>query len=104
MLVPDPPDGTTNFIHSNPQICTILGYMVDKVLTGGQQSRNIYQEVQFAIVHNPILDQTWTAQKGQVSRLHRVKDVLLSISLTRELSVTARGSMSPAVRRWTSAS
>lgn len=48
----DPIDGTTNFIHSNPQICTILGYMVDK-------------EVQFAIVHNPILDQTWTAQKGQ---------------------------------------
>ena len=30
------------------------------------QTRNIYQEVQFAIVHNPILDQTWTAQKGQV--------------------------------------
>ena len=27
----DPIDGTTNFIHSNPQICTILGFMVDKV-------------------------------------------------------------------------
>jgi fructose-1,6-bisphosphatase/inositol monophosphatase family enzyme len=24
-------DGTTNFISSNPQICTILGFMVDKV-------------------------------------------------------------------------
>ena len=27
----DPIDGTTNFIHSNPQICTILAFMVDKV-------------------------------------------------------------------------
>ena len=27
----DPIDGTTNFISSNPQICTILGFMVDKV-------------------------------------------------------------------------
>ena len=29
----DPIDGTTNFIHSNPQICTILAFMVDKVRT-----------------------------------------------------------------------
>eukprot|EP00092_Neocalanus_flemingeri_P010456 GFUD01011267.1.p1 GENE.GFUD01011267.1~~GFUD01011267.1.p1 ORF type:complete len:278 (+),score=82.81 GFUD01011267.1:111-944(+) len=48
----DPIDGTTNFISSNPQICTILGFMVDK-------------EVQFGIVYNPILDQLWTARKGQ---------------------------------------
>lgn len=48
----DPIDGTTNFIHTNPQICTILAYMVDK-------------EVQFGIVYNPILNQTWTARKGQ---------------------------------------
>ena len=27
----NPPDGTTNFVHSNPQICTILGFMVNKV-------------------------------------------------------------------------
>ena len=27
----DPIDGTTNFIHSNPQICTILAFMVNKV-------------------------------------------------------------------------
>ena len=26
----DPIDGTTNFVSSNPQICTILGFMVDK--------------------------------------------------------------------------
>ena len=27
----DPIDGTTNFVHSNPHVCTILGFMVDKV-------------------------------------------------------------------------
>ena len=27
----DPIDGTTNFVSSNPNMCTILGYMVDKV-------------------------------------------------------------------------
>jgi len=47
----DPIDGTTNFVSSNPQICTILAFMVEK-------------EVQFGIVYNPILDQLWTAKKG----------------------------------------
>merc|ERR1712106_772173 len=47
----DPIDGTTNFISSNPQMCTILGFMVEK-------------EVEFGIVYNPILDQLWTARKG----------------------------------------
>ena len=27
----DPIDGTTNFVSSNPNMCTILGYMVNKV-------------------------------------------------------------------------
>ena len=27
----DPKDGTSNFISSNPNMCTILGYMVNKV-------------------------------------------------------------------------
>lgn len=47
----DPIDGTTNFIHSNPNICTILGFMVNK-------------EVEFGIVYNPILNQLWTARRG----------------------------------------
>jgi len=47
----DPIDGTTNFISSNPHICTILGFMVEK-------------EVEFGIVYNPIMDQLWTARKG----------------------------------------
>jgi len=48
----DPIDGTMNFVHSNQQICTILAFMVDK-------------EVEFSIVYNPILDQLWTARRGQ---------------------------------------
>lgn len=48
----DPIDGTTNFVHSNPNICTILAYLVNK-------------EPEFSIVYNPILDQLWTARKGQ---------------------------------------
>jgi len=47
----DPIDGTTNFIHSNPHICTILGFMVEKV-------------VEFAIVYNPVTGQLWTARRG----------------------------------------
>ena len=31
LRVLDPIDGTTNFVHSNPNICTILAFMVDKV-------------------------------------------------------------------------
>ena len=27
----DPIDGTSNFVSSNPNLCTILGYMVNKV-------------------------------------------------------------------------
>jgi len=56
----DPIDGTTNFISSNPQICTILGFMVDK-------------EVQFGIVYNPVLDQLWTAKKGQGAEYNGTK-------------------------------
>jgi len=48
----DPIDGTTNFVHSNPHICTILAFMVNK-------------EVVFTAIHNPILEQTWEARLGQ---------------------------------------
>ena len=27
----DPIDGTTNFVSSNPNMCTILGFMINKV-------------------------------------------------------------------------
>ena len=60
----DPIDGTTNFVSSNPNMCTILGYMVNK-------------EVMFGIVYNPILDQLWTAKKGFGAE-HNGKKVRLS--------------------------
>ena len=40
----DPIDGTTNFVSSNPNICTILAFLVSK-------------QPQFCIVFNPILNQ-----------------------------------------------
>jgi myo-inositol-1(or 4)-monophosphatase len=48
----DPIDGTTNFVHSNFNICTIVTFMVNK-------------EVQFCAVNNPILEYLWTARKGK---------------------------------------
>jgi len=66
----DPIDGTTNFISSNPQICTILGFMVKK-------------EIQFGIVYNPILDQLWTARVGQGAEYNGTK---IHVSSCKDLS------------------
>ena len=49
--VVDPLDGTSNFVHGNPNICIILCLLVDK-------------KAQFCIVFNPILNQEWTARRG----------------------------------------
>ena len=39
----DPIDGTTNFVSSNPNMCTILGYMVNKVtLTPPQKYLDLF--------------------------------------------------------------
>eukprot|EP00088_Acartia_fossae_P069250 TRINITY_DN8987_c0_g1_i1.p1 TRINITY_DN8987_c0_g1~~TRINITY_DN8987_c0_g1_i1.p1 ORF type:complete len:277 (+),score=60.33 TRINITY_DN8987_c0_g1_i1:45-833(+) len=48
----DPIDGTTNFVHSNHNICTIISFLVNK-------------EVQFCVVNNPILELCWTARRGK---------------------------------------
>jgi len=48
----DPIDGTTNFVHSNHNICTIVTFLVNK-------------RVEFCVVNNPILEMIWTARKGQ---------------------------------------
>ena len=48
----DPIDGTTNFIHNNPQICTILALAEQK-------------EIVFGIVFNPVTEELWTARKGK---------------------------------------
>ena len=62
--VPNRASLKTNFVSSNPNMCTILGYMVNK-------------EVMFGIVYNPILDQLWTAKKG-IGAEHNGKKVSLS--------------------------
>jgi len=48
----DPIDGTTNFIHQNPQICTILAFLENK-------------EVKFGLVYNPITQELWSAKRGK---------------------------------------
>lgn len=45
-------DGTTNFIARLPFLCISIGFAVNK-------------EVIFGIIYNPILDELFTAQKGQ---------------------------------------
>lgn len=48
----DPLDGTTNFIHQFPIFCISLALEVDG-------------ELELGIIDMPILNQTWTAQKGK---------------------------------------
>ena len=50
----DPLDGTTNFIHRFPIFCISLGLEVDG-------------ELEIGIIDMPMLNQTWTAQKGKGS-------------------------------------
>eukprot|EP00793_Prasinoderma_coloniale_P005671 PRCOL_00004145-RA len=48
----DPLDGTTNFVHRFPFSCVCVGLAVDKKAVVG-------------VVHNPILKETFHAQRGQ---------------------------------------
>lgn len=66
----DPIDGTTNFVHSNINICTIVTFMVNK-------------EVQFCAVNNPIIDYLWTARRGRGAFLNGKK---ISVSKCMDLS------------------
>ncbi|KAL8559430.1 hypothetical protein ACOMHN_045227 [Nucella lapillus] len=56
----DPIDGTTNFVHGIPEMCFSLGVTVNK------------QPV-IAVVYVPVLDQMYTAQKGQGAFLNGEK-------------------------------
>lgn len=47
----DPLDGTTNFVHRFPFVCTCIGLVIDK-------------EPVLGVVHNPVLGETFTAIKG----------------------------------------
>lgn len=48
----DPIDGTTNYIHEYPCFCVSIGLEVEEV-------------VQTGVVYNPLLDELFTAQKGE---------------------------------------
>ncbi|XP_033227566.1 inositol monophosphatase 2-like [Belonocnema kinseyi] len=48
----DPIDGTLNYVHSFPHTCVVIGIAVKK-------------EMVIGIVYNPILEQLFTARKGQ---------------------------------------
>ncbi|KAK7114447.1 inositol monophosphatase 1-like [Littorina saxatilis] len=56
----DPIDGTTNFVHSIPEVCFSLGITVNK-------------EPIIGVVYLPVLDQMYTAQKGQGAFLNGEK-------------------------------
>ncbi|CAG9462702.1 unnamed protein product [Pedinophyceae sp. YPF-701] len=47
----DPLDGTTNFVHGFPFVCTCIGLAINKVVVLG-------------VVYNPILDEMFTAVRG----------------------------------------
>ena len=53
----DPIDGTMNFIHSNPLVCTSIGLTINKKLVAG-------------IVNCPMIDKMYTAIKGKGAMLN----------------------------------
>nr|CAD7609184.1 unnamed protein product [Timema genevievae] len=66
----DPVDGTMNFVHGYPNVCVSVALWVDK-------------EPQLAIVYNPVLEQLFTARRGEGaflngSRIHASKETELS--------------------------
>ncbi|XP_013381381.1 inositol monophosphatase 1 [Lingula anatina] len=53
----DPIDGTTNFVHGFPFVCISIALCVKK-------------QVEIGIIHNPILNETYTARRGQGAYLN----------------------------------
>jgi myo-inositol-1(or 4)-monophosphatase len=69
----DPLDGTTNFLHGIPLFCISIGLERDREMVAG-------------IVYNPILDELYTAEKGQGAFMN-----------SRRLRVAARKTLADAV-------
>ncbi|XP_046671455.1 inositol monophosphatase 1-like [Homalodisca vitripennis] len=79
----DPIDGTMNFVHGYPYVCISVALFVNK-------------ETQIGIIYNPVLDQLFTARKGQgafynnkpmtVSAIKELSEAVVSteIGLSRE--------------------
>lgn len=53
----DPVDGTMNFVHGYPIVCISIALLVNKV-------------PEIGIIYNPILEQLFTARKGQGALLN----------------------------------
>lgn len=53
----DPVDGTMNFVHGYPHVCTSIALTVGKV-------------TEIAIIYNPVLEQMFTARRGQGAKLN----------------------------------
>lgn len=66
----DPLDGTTNYVHQFPIFCISLALEVDGV-------------IEIAVIDVPMLNQTWTAQRGQGAFCNGKK---VSVSETKEFS------------------
>ena len=67
----DPIDGTMNFIHSNPLVCTSIGLTINKKLVAG-------------IVNCPMIDKMYTAIKGKGAMLNG--ETVVRVSGVTELS------------------
>lgn len=66
----DPVDGTMNFVHGFPYVAVSIGLSVNK-------------EIVIGVVYNVILDQMYTARKGQGAYCN---DVKLEVSYKQDLS------------------
>ena len=86
----DPIDGTTNFVHQNPNICTILAFVENKVtlFSNKWKSRLFLQDVKFGIVYNPITQELWSARKGRGAFYNGEKVVIIKKYLTQEINVS----------------
>lgn len=53
----DPVDGTMNFVHGFPHVCTSIALTVNKI-------------TEIGIIYNPVLEQLFTARRGQGAKLN----------------------------------
>ncbi|MCP5161380.1 MAG: inositol monophosphatase [Hahellaceae bacterium] len=87
----DPIDGTVNYAHGHPQVAVSIAYVE-------------HGEVQIGIVHNPFMEETFSAIRGQTATLnHKPIQVSGETSLRRALVATgfpyAKDALTPIVQR-----
>lgn len=67
-FVVDPIDGTSNFVHGFPAVCTSIGLVIDKKPVIG-------------VVYNPFTKELWSAIKGRGAFYQRADDVRQKLPL-----------------------